>query len=1313
MVPKISINRALIFLFPIINLLELRYSSAHVTTFSSSSHLRTLLSIQDVLQHLQEEHGKGNRYPKFSLAISDSQGGIIDVEVVESQSAILPTATYSVFDRPNREVGHLGYLYLVSADEASGDFVLLTVNPVDGEVRGVVKRLEEDWVIVNGEDGLNSSGTERSLNSFENAGHGITEHVSREEVEISHVTDERLRKSHAKRRLQAFHSNYLYQVDLYLDIDYDFVRNNGGSLCNVFSYVNSLVTAANAVLEREIMSHVNVVSIRQTDFYGDVDSTTDALDKMKKEFGGSYWHEDGVDLHYALLGKGLKGGLGERAGIAFIENSLCDPARGFGVVSGLKGGFESLNENLGTDLKRFMYALGHSFGSGPVSGELESLLFTYGGYWSQLNKINNIDSWLDNPNLESSANPRRVSFNMFTSANVRSDRCLDVSSKSNTEDGSFLGECLSGMLHKSIDNTVSSVESLKHRPSDAIVSAQAPSESDPTYSPSYIPTYIPTFAPTVSPTRSKTSKQKKGAGAIDGKGGKTGKEGNGSGKTAKLMASNRKVDGKDDVEVAPTKLSFSSALAASPMFLRSYMPTYVPTFVPTASPRRSKSSKDSTEAKSENNDGSEMGKASKVMPSNRNVGGKHIVPVSSSKLSFAAATSASPTYFPSYLQTYAPTFAATSSPTGSKTSKDVNKVKNNNYDGGGTGKASKVVARDRDVGRKYDIEIAPSKLAFASRSFSFGNEVATVEKSKKIGENARIIDVQVQARKSGKTEGTDKKGKTGKDPKENKPPSDSKSSKKAPHNTTTIYMYSTLEWNLTCVNISDATILYIAKVVEKSIFERIDPKPIPQKVEVGFVLLVLICDRPVSNHTPYTVNAVRLLEGNPLSEIEFITQVTTRDCDNCEQMMFNATNSALETIVKDGSITSDIQSNSIQAVINPNRTYSTFTLITSTPTKRPSSFPIATNPPTQKPRKKRTRKPTPIPTSPPSRKPTPKPSSAPPFPSSTPTKQPSTSPSRRPSFSPTKSPSKAPSKSSGSLSTSPVLSPRPSKAPSKSPSTSPTKQPSTSPSRRPSFSPTKSPSKAPSKSSGSPSISPVLSSRPSKAPSKSPSTSPTKQPSTSPSRRPSFSPTKSPSKAPSKSSGSPSISPVLSSRPSKAPSESPSTSPTKQPSTSPSRRPSFSPTKSPSKAPSKSSGSPSNSPVLSSRPSKAPSESPSTSPTKQPSTSPSRRPSFSPTKSPSKAPSKIPSSSPSRRPSFSPSKIPTNAPSKNPSTSPSRRPTLSPSKVPSVSPSKIPSKSPSKSPTSPTKSPSTSPSKRPSLSPTKSPSFSPTQKSGV
>ncbi|KAL7480584.1 hypothetical protein ACHAW6_006270, partial [Cyclotella cf. meneghiniana] len=1122
MVRTTTFKTAFLCFLPLIDSMEFKRSSAaavpgspplHVSKLHLTDHLRTLLPVRNVLEHLQEEHGKGNRYPKFILEIRDGRGEAIAVEVVESQTAILPTATYSVHGRPSREVGHLGHLNLVSADELSGDFVLLTLNPVDGEVRGVVKRLEEDWVIVNGENEMFSSGIERNLDLFENADDDIVENVPREAVENLHVIEEGLHTLHPRRQLQAFHSNYLYQVDLFLDIDYEFVRNNGGTLCNVFSYVNSLVTAANAVLEREVMSHLNVVSIRQTTFYDDVDSTTDALGKMKKEFGGPEWHENGVDLHYALLGKMLSGGLGERAGIAFIENSLCDPTRGFGLVSGLKGGFSSLDERLGSDLKRFMYAIEHSFGSGPVSGELESLLFTYGGSWSHRSNMNNIDSWLDNPNLDSRENPRRVPYNMFMSANDRSDKCLDVSSRSYTKEDSIIGECLSGMSFKSSDGNDLSFESSEHYLSDAMVGGQGPPISSPAFSPSYIPTYLPTLVPTASPTRNKSSKQTKGA--DDSKGGKDGDENSGSGKTAKEISS------------------------------------------------------------------------------------------------------------------------------------------------------------DRDVSKNDDNEISVSKLLFASRSFGTRTEVVSVKNSISNGGIPLMMTSIVKAPKK-KTEGGS--GKTGKDPKEHKEPSESKSAKKRPHDMTTIYMYSTLEWNFNCSDVNNATLLNVATVVEKSIFEGIAPQITP--LELVSVFVWSICNHTFLPNTLRTVHGTRLLEEVPLTKIEFIAQVTTQDhCDNCGQQLFTATSSALQSIVKSENLTSSIHINSngtILAVINPNSTNSTFTLSTSSPTKSPSSSPRTTNPPTQKPRKTRTRKPTPLPTSPPSIKPTHTPSSASPTKlvntTNTPTTRPTnaaTKATKYPSTLPSKSPSKSTNNSTTSPSTKPSLSTSlsgspskspisfrtnsPSKAPSNPPSTSPTRGPSISQSSLTSMSPTKSPSNAPSKPSAlqseGPSMSPM--GEPTKAPSNSPSTSPTRGPSISPLSLPSISPTKSPSKAPSTPSASPSAGPSLSPmmRPSKAPSTSPSTSPTQGPSISPSLLPSSSLMENPTKAPSNPSASPSAGPSLSpmGKPSKASSTSPLTSPTQGPSISPPSLPSISLTETPSKASSK---SSPSAGPSLSPTGRPGNAPSK-------------------------------------------------------------------
>jgi len=237
----------------------------------------------------------------------------------------------------------LGYLNLVSA---GGDFVLLTVNPGNGEVRGVIKKFDQGWIILKSRDG--STDVVRRLTSNE-------ESENKLDTKVLDGETRNLRKSESSRQIQSIPSNYLYQINLHLDIDFSLVERNGGSLCNVFSYINSLISAANVVLEREIMTHINVVRIRQTDFYDGVDLTDDALDMMKEEYGGL--NNEDVDLHYALLGNKLKGGLGERSGVAFIEKSLCDSSRGFGVVSGLEGDFDSLDERFGADLKRFMYAI--------------------------------------------------------------------------------------------------------------------------------------------------------------------------------------------------------------------------------------------------------------------------------------------------------------------------------------------------------------------------------------------------------------------------------------------------------------------------------------------------------------------------------------------------------------------------------------------------------------------------------------------------------------------------------------------------------------------------------------------------------------------------------------------------------------------------------------------------------------------------------------------------------------------------------------------------------------------------------------------
>eukprot|EP00804_Cyclotella_cryptica_P000344 CCRYP_008670-RA/>CCRYP_008670-RA protein AED:0.05 eAED:0.05 QI:105/1/1/1/0.71/0.62/8/313/890 len=473
--------------------LQVRYTK----NSDAKNPIRSLLQVQDVLSHLNAEHSKGIACAKFTLEI-ESQDDLIQVDVVESPSAISPSATYSIYNRPSREVGHLGFFNLVTA--ADGNVVSLTVNSDSGEVRGVVKRFEdEDWIRVDDDVELNSIRSAQRL-LYLNSENDLFDQQG-------------VLGSQPNRELQVFHSNYLYQVDLHLDIDYEFVLHNGGTLCNAFEYINSLFVAANVMFEKEIMTHLNIISIRQTDMYDEVDSTDEAMAKVKNEYGGDQWLDQRIDLHYALLGKKMHGGLEQRAGIAFVEKSLCDSLIGFGLVSGVTGSFHSLDERFGIDLTRLMYALAHNFGSGPFGGDLDTLLYSIGGHWSGFGSIADIKSWIDSPYVKQQRNPRKVSYGMFSAVNERAGDCLEVPTTTNVESDRVTGECVPNSSSKSIENDALSLEP-NPRESVLIVQLAEPTGSPshfPTYFPSYFPTtYLPTNTPTLNPTDSPmTSKSSK------------------------------------------------------------------------------------------------------------------------------------------------------------------------------------------------------------------------------------------------------------------------------------------------------------------------------------------------------------------------------------------------------------------------------------------------------------------------------------------------------------------------------------------------------------------------------------------------------------------------------------------------------------------------------------------------------------------------------------------------------------------------------------------------------------------------------------
>eukprot|EP00804_Cyclotella_cryptica_P008412 CCRYP_003932-RD/>CCRYP_003932-RD protein AED:0.26 eAED:0.31 QI:423/0.87/0.88/1/0.5/0.33/9/0/936 len=264
-----------------------------------------------------------------------------------------------------------------------------------------------------------------------------------------------------KRRLQDSTVPYNYQVDLFIEIDNDFITNTGGGprdaagiTTNAYNYVNALVTAANVIYESEIDTHLHVNTIKLSTLYDSTVSTSDALGIMRSNYGGSTWHTEGVDVQHAMLGKGLGGG------IAYI-GVLCNSGWGFGLTAGLSGNFVSLDQRVVWDLKSFMHEIGHNFASGhshdtnyyspvidtcgsscPTSpgskwstimsycqhcpGDYGNLMYSFGGIYDGSGPKSDIANWIDKPELvanydsaHKSVVPRREAHKMYSHVSSR------------------------------------------------------------------------------------------------------------------------------------------------------------------------------------------------------------------------------------------------------------------------------------------------------------------------------------------------------------------------------------------------------------------------------------------------------------------------------------------------------------------------------------------------------------------------------------------------------------------------------------------------------------------------------------------------------------------------------------------------------------------------------------------------------------------------------------------------------------------------------------------------------------------------------
>ncbi len=135
--------------------------------------------------------------------------------------------------------------------------------------------------------------------------------------------------------------------------------NTGGTLETAINYINLLVSTASVIYEKEISTHLRVTGVKVSTIYDSAGNVGTALDIMENSWKGYTWEathsnyipSGRIDLHHALLGNDLRGG------IAYI-GTLCSPVWGFGLTASITGNFNALSRTMMWDIAAFMHEIG-------------------------------------------------------------------------------------------------------------------------------------------------------------------------------------------------------------------------------------------------------------------------------------------------------------------------------------------------------------------------------------------------------------------------------------------------------------------------------------------------------------------------------------------------------------------------------------------------------------------------------------------------------------------------------------------------------------------------------------------------------------------------------------------------------------------------------------------------------------------------------------------------------------------------------------------------------------------------------------------
>lgn len=299
------------------------------------------------------------RFSSGTIGVDFEDGDVLSLKVRQAdRPALLPSAKFSIFGRESRFVGELGSSLIVAdnrdaASETEENFVLLAVNHQKQLVTGLVGVPGEKLLTVTSSDMIHVLEEEeeevdefRRLKTIQEW-KDVKQHTKRSShIQLQLSEDDILNSRNSMRKAASLPTattatDILPKViNLYLEIDRTIIENNGMTLCNTFEYINSLVTASNSILEPQLGVVVNVPFVNQA---------------------GEGVHDleyfDGANLHYSLSGSSAKDD-GETDDEGSEVSISCGQVESSRSLSGMKGSFESLNDDFFHDVEKFVKAIG-------------------------------------------------------------------------------------------------------------------------------------------------------------------------------------------------------------------------------------------------------------------------------------------------------------------------------------------------------------------------------------------------------------------------------------------------------------------------------------------------------------------------------------------------------------------------------------------------------------------------------------------------------------------------------------------------------------------------------------------------------------------------------------------------------------------------------------------------------------------------------------------------------------------------------------------------------------------------------------------